>query len=180
MDKSNENNSNDVVHPQTLHRSKSQVSILPLIPASDGLNHTQLPSSIPTILPKTEIQVPDGFEKQTNDEKRLLQYLMRNYDPNIRPLRDSSSPVIIRLGITLTQIFDLDEKNQVLTTNVWLDQVTFYFLINCIFSLLIVLFHLQEWIDEFLVWPSGQFGNLTKIRIPCEKIWLPDIVLYNR
>lgn len=132
MDYLNENTNsttNDLAYAKTLHRTKSQASVLPLLPASDGLNHTQLPSSIPTVVPfsSTEIQVPDAFEKQTNDEKKLLQYLMRNYDPNVRPLRDSSAPVIIRLGITLTQIFDLDEKNQVLTTNVWLDQV------NCVF-----------------------------------------------
>ena len=36
---------------------------------------------------------------------------------------------------TVAQIFDMDEKNQVLTTNVWLD---------------------QEWVDELLVWdPAG-------------------------
>ncbi|XP_035209216.1 neuronal acetylcholine receptor subunit alpha-10-like [Stegodyphus dumicola] len=51
-----------------------------------------------------------------------------------------------------------DEKNQVLTTNVWLD---------------------QEWMDDYLSWNPEEYGNLTKIRIPCEKIWLPDIVLYN-
>ncbi|XP_064474752.1 neuronal acetylcholine receptor subunit alpha-10-like isoform X2 [Ornithodoros turicata] len=93
-----------------------------------------------------------------NDEKRLLETLMRGYDNSVRPVKNSSDPVIIRLGITLTQIFDLDEKNQVLTTNVWLD---------------------QEWSDEYLVWDPVEFGNLTKLRIPCDKIWLPDIVLYN-
>jgi hypothetical protein len=41
-------------------------------------------------------------------------------------------------------------------------------------------FLIKEWIDEFLTWNSSEFGNLTKIRIPCEKIWRPDIVLYNR
>lgn len=91
-------------------------------------------------------------------EKRLLDALMRNYDASVRPVKNSSEPVVIRLGITLTQIFDLDEKNQVLTTNVWLD---------------------QEWMDEYLVWDPADYGNLTKLRIPCDKIWLPDIVLYN-
>jgi len=28
-------------------------------------------------------------------------------------------------GMTLTNIFDVDEKNQVITANVWLDQVYF-------------------------------------------------------
>ncbi|CAN8028949.1 unnamed protein product [Ixodes persulcatus] len=38
---------------------------------------------------------------------------------------------------------------------------------------------LQEWLDEYLVWNPSDYGNLTKLRIPCDKIWLPDIVLYN-
>jgi hypothetical protein len=41
-------------------------------------------------------------------------------------------------------------------------------------------FLIKEWIDEFLTWNSSEFGNLAKIRIPCEKIWRPDIVLYNK
>ena len=52
-----------------------------------------------------------------------------------------------------------DEKNQVLTTNVWFD---------------------QDWIDEYLRWDPDEFGGITEIRIPCQKIWLPDIVLYNK
>ncbi|CAG0885889.1 unnamed protein product [Darwinula stevensoni] len=93
-----------------------------------------------------------------NDEKRLLDYLMRGYDRDVRPVRNASRPIQIKLGITLTQIFDMDEKNQVLTTNVWLD---------------------QEWEDELMTWDPADFNNLTQIRLPCEKIWLPDIVLYN-
>ncbi|XP_015790530.1 acetylcholine receptor subunit alpha-type acr-16 [Tetranychus urticae] len=95
---------------------------------------------------------------QTNDERRLFNYLMRNYEKNVRPVKNAANPIVVRLGITLTQIFDLDEKNQILTTNIWLD---------------------QEWIDDFLTWDVKQFGNVSKIRIPCELIWLPDIVLYN-
>ncbi|KAK8783525.1 hypothetical protein V5799_010110 [Amblyomma americanum] len=39
--------------------------------------------------------------------------------------------------------------------------------------------YLQEWIDEYLVWDPLEFGNFTNLRLPCHKIWLPDIVLYN-
>lgn len=33
-----------------------------------------------------------------------------------------------------------------LTTNIWLD---------------------QEWIDEFLTWNASDYGNITRIRVPC-------------
>ncbi|XP_037782073.1 neuronal acetylcholine receptor subunit alpha-10-like [Penaeus monodon] len=57
-----------------------------------------------------------------------------------------------------------DEKNQVLTTNVWLDQRRFRW---------------QEWVDELLHWDPSEYNGLETIRLPCERIWLPDIVLYN-
>ena len=52
-----------------------------------------------------------------------------------------------------------DEKDQVLITNVWLD---------------------QEWEDEFMKWKTEDFANITTLRVPCYKLWLPDIVLYNK
>ncbi|XP_018016609.2 neuronal acetylcholine receptor subunit alpha-5-like [Hyalella azteca] len=93
-----------------------------------------------------------------NDEKRLLDELMWGYDRNVRPVLNASHAVVIQLGITLTQIFDMDEKNQVLTTNVWLD---------------------QEWVDQLLSWDPADYNGLETVRLPCERIWLPDIVLYN-
>ena len=41
------------------------------------------------------------------DEQRLLQKLRVNYDPAVRPVYDAKSPVVINLGITLTQIIDV-------------------------------------------------------------------------
>ena len=45
--------------------------------------------------------------KGDQDEKILLQYLMRGYERDVRPVRNSSQPVVIEVGITLTQIFDM-------------------------------------------------------------------------
>ena len=39
---------------------------------------------------------------------------------------------------------------------------------------------LQEWIDEFMRWDPADFSNITMLRIPCHKLWLPDMVLYNK
>lgn len=37
----------------------------------------------------------------------------------------------------------------------------------------------QEWNDQKLIWEPDDFGGLKKIRLPCNLLWLPDIVLYN-
>ncbi|NP_001297421.1 neuronal acetylcholine receptor subunit alpha-10-like precursor [Aplysia californica] len=92
------------------------------------------------------------------DETRLIDAIMTDYNPAARPVYNASHTVIVKFGITLTQISDMDEVNQVLTINVWLE---------------------QEWIDERLTWDPKDYNNLKILRIPCEKLWLPDIVLYN-
>lgn len=40
--------------------------------------------------------------------------------------------------------------------------------------------YLQEWVDEFMQWDPKDFNNISTLRIPCHKLWLPDIVLYNK
>ncbi|WKX88903.1 hypothetical protein Q1695_008496 [Nippostrongylus brasiliensis] len=97
-------------------------------------------------------------ERRYTDEQRLLYHLMRDYEKAVRPVRNASHTVTVRLGMTMTNIFDMDERNQVLTINVWLD---------------------QEWNDELLRWNPDDFGGIQSLRIPCDLIWLPDIVLYN-
>uniref|UniRef100_A0A1I8H8V2 Neur_chan_LBD domain-containing protein n=1 Tax=Macrostomum lignano TaxID=282301 RepID=A0A1I8H8V2_9PLAT len=37
----------------------------------------------------------------------------------------------------------------------------------------------QEWHDERLHWDPKDYNGLEVLRVPCQKIWLPDIVLYN-
>ncbi|CAF3490687.1 unnamed protein product [Adineta steineri] len=93
-----------------------------------------------------------------SDEQRLLYFLLKNYSNNVRPVRNASLPVPVKLGLTLTQIFDMMEKNQILVSNVWLD---------------------QEWRDEFLQWNPDDFNGIRRLNLPSKLIWLPDIVLYN-
>ncbi|CAF1438036.1 unnamed protein product [Didymodactylos carnosus] len=37
----------------------------------------------------------------------------------------------------------------------------------------------MEWFDQRLIWNASDFNGLSTLRLPCSKIWLPDIVLYN-
>ncbi|KAL3998397.1 cation transporter family protein [Acanthocheilonema viteae] len=100
----------------------------------------------------------DNDRNQITDEQRLLRHLLDHYEKAVRPVRNASNTVVVRMGMTMTNIFDMDEKNQVLTINVWLD---------------------QEWKDELLVWDPKEFGGIESVRVPSDLIWLPDIVLYN-
>ena len=38
----------------------------------------------------------------------------------------------------------------------------------------------KEWVDERISWDEADYNGLKKIRVPASKLWLPDIVLYNK
>ena len=57
-----------------------------------------------------------------SDEKKLIKQLLRDYAGFGligRPVKNTSEQIKVKYGLNLIQILDLDEKDQVLTTNVW-------------------------------------------------------------
>jgi Neurotransmitter-gated ion-channel ligand binding domain len=57
-----------------------------------------------------------------SDEKLLIKFLLDQYEAvgvAGRPVINTSDTVRVDYGLALIQILDVDEKNQVLTTNVW-------------------------------------------------------------
>uniref|UniRef100_A0A4X2L9N9 Cholinergic receptor nicotinic alpha 4 subunit n=1 Tax=Vombatus ursinus TaxID=29139 RepID=A0A4X2L9N9_VOMUR len=97
-------------------------------------------------------------ETRVHAEERLLKKLFSGYNKWSRPVANISDVVIVRFGLSIAQLIDVDEKNQMMTTNVWVK---------------------QEWQDYKLRWDPMDYENVTSIRIPSELIWRPDIVLYN-
>ncbi|CAG5928092.1 unnamed protein product [Menidia menidia] len=91
-------------------------------------------------------------------EDDLFKTLFAGYNKWSRPVPNISDVVIVKFGLSIAQLIDVDEKNQMMTTNVWLK---------------------QEWNDYKLRWRPSDFDNVTSIRVPSELIWVPDIVLYN-
>ncbi|RUS75096.1 hypothetical protein EGW08_017150 [Elysia chlorotica] len=111
-----------------------------------------------TVAASSQKILGDSYEYNVTDETRLIDNILSGYNPASRPVYNASHTVTVKFGITLTQISDMDEVNQVLTMNVWLE---------------------QEWEDERLTWDPQDYNNLYILRLPCELLWLPDIVLYN-
>jgi len=57
-----------------------------------------------------------------SDEKRLIKRLLNRYQSVGvvgRPVFNQSETIQVNYGLSLIQILEMDEKNQVLTTNVW-------------------------------------------------------------
>jgi len=91
-------------------------------------------------------------------ERRLLGDLMSDYNKLERPVYNESEAVVLTFGLTLQQIIDVDEKNQLLTTNTWLN---------------------LDWNDVNLKWNKSDYGDIGDIRIPPKYIWKPDLLMYN-
>lgn len=84
--------------------------------------------------------------KSLNYERKLVNYLFKNYDKNLRP----SYYVEINFSLYLNQIITLIEQEQILVLNVFLD---------------------HEWVDQRLSWNPEQYGNITLLRINSALLW---------
>ncbi|KAG8454296.1 hypothetical protein GDO86_000805 [Hymenochirus boettgeri] len=65
---------------------------------------------------------------------------------------------MVHFEVAITQLVNVDEVNQILETNLWLRHI---------------------WNDYKLQWNPEDFDGIEFMRIPADKIWKPDIVLYN-
>ncbi|KAI6233564.1 hypothetical protein M3Y99_00891800 [Aphelenchoides fujianensis] len=91
-------------------------------------------------------------------EAQLYEDLLYSYNKIPRPVFNSSEVLMVDMGAALIRIIDVDEKNQVLTTNLWLE---------------------MKWIDVKLRWNPARYGGIKTLHIPSDLIWTPDLVLYN-
>ncbi|XP_071476844.1 neuronal acetylcholine receptor subunit alpha-3-like [Diadema antillarum] len=83
---------------------------------------------------------------------------MGKYNPLIRPVQNDSETLMVDLTLALSQLVDIDEKNQIMITSIWLKQV---------------------WKDYKLVWDPDDFDGILAVHFPIEQLWRPDLVLYN-
>jgi len=82
----------------------------------------------------------------------------RDYDEKIRPVKYRNETIAVHMSLTLQQIVDLDEKNQILTTS---------------------MYPTWKWTDAFLAWTPQDYDNITHIFVPSKYVWKPDILIYN-
>ncbi|XP_014662720.1 PREDICTED: acetylcholine receptor subunit beta-like 1 [Priapulus caudatus] len=99
-----------------------------------------------------------GKADKTGHEDKLVMKLFNDYNRLIRPVRNQSEITYCDFGVALTQIINVDEKNQIIKTNIWLR---------------------HTWNDYQLAWDPTEYNGLKEIQIPSDKIWVPDIVLFN-
>ncbi|KAM4638747.1 neuronal acetylcholine receptor subunit alpha-6 [Amazona ochrocephala] len=91
-------------------------------------------------------------------EERLFHKLFSQYNQFIRPVENVSDPVTVYFEVAITQLTNVDEVNQIMETNLWLRHI---------------------WNDYKLRWDPREYDGIEFVRVPADKIWKPDIVLYN-
>ncbi|XP_061099414.1 acetylcholine receptor subunit gamma [Conger conger] len=97
--------------------------------------------------------------ESVNLEGPLMKDLMRGYNKNIRPAKWNANITQVALKLTLTNLISLNEREEALTTSVWVE---------------------MQWYDYRLKWDHMPvYENVTLLRIPSKYIWLPDIILEN-
>ncbi|VDM54592.1 unnamed protein product [Angiostrongylus costaricensis] len=85
--------------------------------------------------------------------------VFRGYNSLIQPVKNiSDTPVIVKVALQLALLINVDEKDQIMHTNVWLT---------------------LKWHDFQMRWNPVNYGEIKEIRVSPDKVWLPDIVLFN-
>ncbi|XP_008201499.1 nicotinic acetylcholine receptor alpha4 subunit isoform X2 [Tribolium castaneum] len=92
------------------------------------------------------------------DAKRLYDDLLSNYNKLVRPVVNTSDVLRVCIKLKLSQLIDVNLKNQIMTTNLWVE---------------------QSWYDYKLRWEPKEYGGVHMLHVPSDHIWRPDIVLYN-
>ncbi|XP_043238861.1 neuronal acetylcholine receptor subunit alpha-7-like isoform X1 [Amphibalanus amphitrite] len=95
---------------------------------------------------------------QGKNERQILEKVMKDYNTLERPVANESHPIVVKFGLTLQQILDVDEKNQLLISNTWLN---------------------LEWDDYNLQWDPEEFGGVNNLHIHPKYLWKPDVLMYN-
>ncbi|BFY97023.1 hypothetical protein BsWGS_00063 [Bradybaena similaris] len=103
-----------------------------------------------------------GAEMDESDvhQNRLYHdlFVASSYNNLIRPVVDTNTSLQINFSLALSAIINVDSKNQVIITNVWLQ---------------------MYWRDFQLEWEPTQYGNITEFKMDYRNVWIPDIVLFN-
>lgn len=99
-----------------------------------------------TILFFSEVIKADDYEY------KLVNDLLKDYNKLARPSLSYLMPTNVTFDLSLSQLIDVDEKNQLITTNAWVS---------------------MQWIDYKLQWNESEYGGITNIRLPFQRVWKP-------
>ncbi|XP_032221046.1 acetylcholine receptor subunit alpha-like [Nematostella vectensis] len=106
----------------------------------------------------TVLAVSKGNAALSSIEKVLVDDLLSNYRKEARPVSNPNVTTNVTFGMELVQLVQVQDRHQMITTNVWVRQM---------------------WKNELLTWDPSKYKGITRVRLDASQVWIPDIVLYN-
>ena len=95
----------------------------------------------------------------SDSSTKLLQNILTNYSSSFRPVLEGKNDAVdVTMNIQLIQLLSVEEINQIVK-------------LACHYKI--------SWTNHLLTWDPHQWGNIDKLRVRREDIWVPDIVLLN-
>ncbi|PZC86668.1 hypothetical protein B5X24_HaOG206229 [Helicoverpa armigera] len=101
---------------------------------------------------KVYLKAMDRYKAQTNIRFTKWMILWLDYK------RIVDNEFLKDYVMNIQQSLDYNLKNQIMTTNLWVE---------------------QSWYDYKLRWEPREYGGVHMLHVPSDHIWRPDIVLYN-
>ncbi|CAH1774888.1 unnamed protein product [Owenia fusiformis] len=83
---------------------------------------------------------------------------MGTYEASVRPGAYWNETLAVTFTLMLNRIVELDERQQLLTTSAFLEQI---------------------WVDKKLSWEVDDYGGVESLRISGDAIWCPDTFIFN-
>ena len=93
----------------------------------------------------------------------LTAHLLKNIRRTVRPVLHSGddhdhNPVTVIFGMKLLKLIGLEETTQELSSKFWVR---------------------MSWCNGLMKWNSSEWNDIRQISVNAERVWTPDIVLYN-
>jgi hypothetical protein len=89
-----------------------------------------------------------------NVESKLKTDLLKDYDKDIRPVKDYKTVTEVTLEPSIRAVISWDEKTKVIS---FLEYFRMY------------------WMDEYLSYDSANYEGLEQLHLPTSAVWMPDI-----
>jgi len=99
----------DAVHHNTLNQSSGDdvITAVPTQQMSKTSNEETVYDSDAAAGEDDDVEDDDKDGSDSPTEQRLMRQLLRRYERAVRPVRNASETVMVRMGLTLTQIFNM-------------------------------------------------------------------------
>ncbi|OWF42649.1 neuronal acetylcholine receptor subunit alpha-2-like [Mizuhopecten yessoensis] len=109
-----------------------------------------------TLLWRISSSFQHGNSRPEMLEDKIFREIFRNYNKAVRPATMDTKIVVVKHGMSVTRLVEL--KDDVMTFDTWID---------------------MGWNDARLRWEPDDHDDVSRVNIPTDLIWMPDIVLYN-